>query len=347
MVDIADKEGAESTVEFEPAVEECTHEVHAVGFDVPDMPARVWVDAEVSLTFRAACACGCDLTGGRLTVSDTEGAPVADVRLLTPVDGVCLSEPVTITMPHDPGEYVWHVLYTPYRPTEEAEPAAEAESEDAARLVVHEAAPFELVLSPEAHVTSMSVWDVPSPVVAGSSALISVGVTCPAGCDLSGQEVAVLDETGAEVSRGRLSGRAGATGNLWCAEVAVAMPEACGSHEWKARYEGADGIHPTSERRFSFAVVEDVPTCPVTVRVASILGEEGPLGRAHVTVREPGKPPYRGLTGDDGTCVVCVPVGTYNVSAACTGYKSATWEGVEVGEEGSDVELRLNVEPGF
>lgn len=339
--------------------------MHGVNFDVCEMPRRVWVDTDVCLTFRAACEHGCDLAGGSLVIVDERGAQVARVVLGPSVDGVSTSEPATVPMPHEPGEHVWSVNYAPApdeAPAGEASDAAPAEGDspaegrdggagdaaaapDAAPRACHEASSFELVLSPEPHTTSMSVWDVPSPAVAGTRACISVGVTCPAGCELAGQDVVVLDEDGAEVARGRLAEKASGTGDLWHATVDVALPEVCGLHHWKARYAG-DGAHPSSERAFSFAVVAEEPTCSVTVHVEAQFGE-GCLAHANVTLREPGNPPYRGLTADDGTCVVVVPAGTYNVSAACPGYKSVTMEGVEVGPEGSDVTLTLPFAPEY
>lgn len=355
MVDAAENEVRDPSAGEEPgAVPE--RPAHVVALEMQGAPKRVWIDTDVELAFRTSCDQGCDLSGSTLTVTDEAGSEVARVVLASGEGEAFASGTATIGMPHEAGEHTWHVAFAPAPQAEGATSdvggttgeGSEAACDDAAcdEPVCHEPVSLDFVLSPEPHETSMSVWDVPSPAVAGAEVCISVGVTCPAGCDLGGQEVVVCNEEGTEVARGALSEKAHGTSNLWRAAVTFAMPETCGLHKWTARYAGADGAHPAADRGFSFSVVADEPTCPVTVHVCAAFGEDA-LGRANVTVREAGKPPYRGVTGEDGSCVVYVPAGTYTVSASCPRYKPGAVENVEVAESGAEVTLRLSFGPGY
>lgn len=225
---------------------------------------------------------------------------------------------------------------------------------DADRPCVPAPVTCELVLSPEAHETSVAVWDVPSPVLAGSEARICAGATCPAGCDLSACAIVLEDEAGTEVARGTTVQRGGARGDLWFAELAVAIPAETGLHTWHARFverpaeeEEAEGAaeagvsaHVCGSRSFSFVAVDREPSCLVEVQVCDRMSGE-PLRGARVTAREDGCPPYRGVTDEAGACEICVPAGTYRVSAARDGYQNEKIEGVEVGPEGASVTIEM------
>ncbi len=56
----------------------------------------------------------------------------------------------------------------------------------------------------EQHKTSLAVWDVASPLVIGRSAKIKVGAKCSAGCQLTGHEIEIHDQTGITVARAGL-----------------------------------------------------------------------------------------------------------------------------------------------
>lgn len=98
------------------------------------------------------------------------------------------------------------------------------------------------------HSTSIAVWGVPSPVAAGGRFTVRVGVKCAAGCPLTGRPVAVRDEAGAGVGRGRL-GAAPEPGTraLYRTDLTLTAPAREGVHTWTVVFAAAHGAHPAAE----------------------------------------------------------------------------------------------------
>ena len=90
--------------------------------------------------------------------------------------------------PDEVGEYSWTVVF----------PKHEAEG------LVHEEGSLPITVRTMAHDTSLAVWGVPSPIVIDHPFRIHVGATCSSGCDLTGREIQICDETGASIARGKL-----------------------------------------------------------------------------------------------------------------------------------------------
>ena len=90
---------------------------------------------------------------------------------------------------------------------------------------------------PPAHPTSVAVWGVPSPVVAGSRFTVTVGVKCAAARRLAGQSVVIRDETGRDVGHGTLGAEPKAgTRALYAAAVTLTAPREPGVHTWAAAF---------------------------------------------------------------------------------------------------------------
>lgn len=90
------------------------------------------------------------------------------------------------------------------------------------------------------HATSIAVWGVPSPVAADGRFTVRVGVKCAAGCPLTGQPVAVRNEAGAGVGRGRL-GAAPEPGTraLYRTDLTLTAPAREGVHAWTVVFAAA------------------------------------------------------------------------------------------------------------
>ena len=90
------------------------------------------------------------------------------------------------------------------------------------------------------HSTSIAVWGVPSPVAAAGRFTVRVGVKCAAGCPLTGQPVAVRNEAGAGVGRGRL-GTAPEPGTraLYRTDLTLTAPAREGVHAWTVVFAAA------------------------------------------------------------------------------------------------------------
>ena len=192
------------------------------------------------------------------------------------------------------------------------------------------------------HPTSIAVWDVPSPVVAGSRFTVTVGVRCPAACSLTGRPIVVRDAAGAEVGRGRLGSQpAPGTRALYAATVALAVPAEAGVHAWTATFpavgSGAppaaeDGTaapqppdtaappeapHAEAQAAFSFRAAEP-PAHRVTVTIHD-RETEAPLGNVEVHLG-----PYRAATDARGSARVEVPPGRYDLYVRKAGYAPHT-----------------------
>ena len=202
--------------------------------------------------------------------------------------------------------------------------------------------------APAPHPTSVAVWGVPSPVVAGRPFTATVGVKCASCCRLSGMPVVVRDAAGAVAGEGRL-GEAPSPGTraLYASEVSLVAPDDQGVHAWTAdfagaacsrgdaaarsragretggRPEGADAqmpdaapgvAHASSSATFGFRTTGP-PDHRVTVTVRE-RETEAPVARAEVRIGL-----YRGVTGVDGRAALDVAAGEHAVSVRKAGYQ--------------------------
>ncbi len=211
--------------------------------------------------------------------------------------------------------------------------------------------------APVPHPTSVAVWGVPSPVVAGRPFTATVGVKCAAGCRLSGMPVVVRDAAGAAASEGRL-GQAPSPGTraLYGAEVSLVAPGEKGVHAWTADFPGGAVHHARGEtavphgRKTAYgspvpdaagqaleAAAASPRAAPASVHAPSsstfsFRTTDPPDHRVTVTVRERETEapiaraevcigPYRGATGGDGRVVLDVAAGEHAVSVRKAGFQ--------------------------
>lgn len=221
----------------------------------------------------------------------------------------------------------------------DAKPAAASRStagagRDAARQALTGAEP-----AAASHATSIAVWGVPSPVAADGRFTVQVGVKCAAGCPLTGQPVAVRNEAGAGVGRGRL-GAAPEPGTraLYRADLTLTAPAREGVHAWTVVFTAAGTdpapahgapqeaeataresatAHEAATATFGFRTVRP-PEHRVTVTVCD--RDTGtPLAGAEVRVGV-----HRGTTDADGKAFVGAPAGRHEVYVRKAGYLPLT-----------------------
>jgi hypothetical protein len=144
------------------------------------------------------------------------------------------------------------------------------------------------------HETSLAVWDLASPVIAGQRATLKVGVTCSSGCDLAGTRIDVYNGTGTRVGGGRLGSVPWpATSSLYWAELDVAAPEADGDHSWSLQATAAQPSHQPAVSVVSFVAVRP-PEHRVTLEAIEkgtgvpLAGVELRLGVFRATTNEAG-----------------------------------------------------------
>lgn len=222
--------------------------------------------------------------------------------------------------------------------------------------------------TPAPHPTSVAVWGVPSPVVAGRPFTATVGVRCASGCRLSGMPVVVRDAAGAAVGEGRL-GETPAPGTraLFAAEVSLVAPEAGGVHSRTAAFAGSASPGDAEAAGTGAAAVRDEAGAASRTEAADDGPEAAHAGssstfsfrtagppdhRVAVTVREQeaGAPVagaevrvglYRAATDAGGLAVLDVPAGEYDVWARKAGYEPRAGRVVVTG----DVACRIDVAP--
>ena len=229
---------------------------------------------------------------------------------------------------------------------------------DAARQALAGAKP-----AAASHATSIAVWGVPSPVAADGRFTVRVGVKCAAGCPLTGQPVAVRNEAGAGVGRGRL-GAAPEPGTraLYRADLTLTAPAREGVHAWTVVFaaagtdpapadeatarESAHGAPQEAEAPARESAHGTPPADEATARESAPAHEAStatfgfrtvrpPGHRVTVTVcdRDTGTPlagaevrvgVHRGTTDADGKALVGTPAGRHEVYVRKAGYLPLT-----------------------
>jgi hypothetical protein len=171
----------------------------------------------------------------------------------------------------------------------------------------------------ESHAAQLTVWDVPSAVVAGERFKFAVGARCSAGCDLGGRELSIFDH------EGRLAGSVKlghaiwpGTDALYFAEVEAGAPLEPGSHQWEAKIDGCAAELPHAPASFSVILrIVTAPDCEVTVR-AFDREQQTPIRGARVVMH-----PYRAVTDDNGIARVRVARGQYDILVSGSRYMPA------------------------
>lgn len=257
-------------------------------------PAKVDAGADITLKVKVSCSSACDLQGNTVKVI-TPDAVVADELALTAFDDTGNeTDTFVVKAPSEPGDCTWTAVY----PAQEAEDTPHEES----------SASFSFTVRP--HVTSMAVWDVPSPMVQDSRVKIKVGAKCSAHCELVGKEVEVYDQEGTRVATGTLGDVSwqGATALYWT-EVAFDAPSTEGLYKWTAKIARPELELPHTEGAYPFVFrVVRPPDHVVTVEVID-RDWKTPVEQADVLLH-----PYRTQTNSEGVAKLEVAEGEYELN---------------------------------
>ena len=183
--------------------------------------------------------------------------------------------------------------------------------------IAHREATLPIAFTTKAHGTSLAVWGNPSPVGMGETFVVNVGAKCSAGCELTGKEIEIRDDTGALVASGSL-GRApfeGTTALYWTA-VEMTAPASEGQFDWPVTFAAPELQlpHGGASTRFSFVTVK-APEHRVSVEIVEG-GAGGPIAQAQVRLGV-----YRTATDDAGMATFDVPAGEYRLFVSKTGYE--------------------------
>lgn len=264
-------------------------------------PVEVMAACGVTITIRAACDAGCNRTGLALMMTMPGGVETSRT-FAAHEEGVSIAA-MTLTAPAQLGEHRVRAVL----PAHAIEGVAYAE------------AVLDVALRVIPQTTSLAVWDVPAPVVAGTRFAVSAGAKSVGGCPLAGQPIEVRDAGGAVVARGTLSSTplAGTSALYWC-ELSCTASDMPGVATWTVRF-AADTLaipHEGAATTFTTAVVAK-PEHRLTVKVVD---EASAAPLADVELRLGA---FRGTTGENGTTEIALPKGQYELRAWKVGYDAA------------------------
>src|SRR4029077_11592445 len=152
------------------------------------LPLEVPAGDARAITARASCPDGRDRTGMAIAVTAPDGRTELHVFALH-ADGVSETAAITLAAPPHLGVHVFRFTLSPH----------EIAGTHYAQAVLD----VPVCVTPQA--TSLAVWDVPSPVVAGTRFVIKAGAKSAVNATLAGRAIEVCDDAGDVAGRGVLS----------------------------------------------------------------------------------------------------------------------------------------------
>ena len=275
------------------------------------VPPEVTAGADVVLRVKISCTEGCDLHGLPVEITPPNGAVVAS-ELITCDAGINETDDITLKAPQQVGEHVWGVAFAP--------PELDG--------VLHEAKPLSILVHIKPHMTSLAVWDIPSPVVMSEKFKIKVGAKSAAGCNLGGEDIEVCDDTGAVLGHGGLGDAPWPdTSALYWTEVELLAPDREGIVSWWVKFAATEleSPHQGASSNFSVAIVKP-PQHRLTVKVIE-KETAAPIENALVRLGV-----YRAATDPSGLAEIKLPTGTYDLVVWKAGYEAPS-QTVEVNDD--------------
>jgi len=306
-------------------------EAHETSCMLEGAPAELDAGSIMAVKVRVSCASACDLRGTTAKVIARDAAVKGIETELTQFDGVVTeTDEFVVKAPSKPGEYTWACVF----------PAQEKEG------VLHEesSAPFSFIV--KSHITSMTVWDVPAPVVLGTKFTLKVGVRCSAQCRLADSKIEVYDGESSKVATGALRDVPWPnTAGLYWAELELEAPGTEGYYSWEARFPTSDLKLPHEEVSYKFGfTTARRPEHAVRVKVIDKDFDE-PLKNALVTLIPCATvyTPYRKRTDDRGVAWLSVPKNEYRLRVDKVDYKP--FEATAEVAEDTEVKVELTYHP--
>ena len=283
------------------------------------LDAEVDAGTEIALKVKVSCPHGCDLREHVIDVVAPDGAVVGSGRLVEFSDKVNETAEFTFTAPEEVGEYAWTVVF------------AEHDFEDGA----HQEGSLPITVRTLAHDTSLAVWSVPSPIVIDHPFRIQVGATCSSGCDLSGKEIQIFDETGTCLAQATLGKTPwDGTRALYWTEVDLVAPATEGPTTRSVAFAPAELRlpHGGTSARFGFETVKP-PQYSVVVKV--VQKDAGiPVEDAQIRLGV-----HFAYSDSNGVARVAMPQGTYSLDVLKTGFEAP----VQVLDVCDDVTIEVEV----
>ncbi len=282
------------------------------------LDAEVDAGTQIVLKVKVSCPHGCDLREHVIVVVAPDGAVMGSGRLVEYSGKVNETAEFAFTAPEEVGEYAWKVVC----PRHDLGDAA------------HQEGSLPIMVRTLAHDTSLAVWSVPSPIVINHPFRIQVGATCSSGCDLSGKEIQICDETGASIAHATLGETPwDGTRALYWTEVDLVAPPTEGPTTRSVAFAPAELRlpHGGTSARFVFETVKP-PQYSVAVKVVQKNGT--PVEDAQVRLGV-----YFAYSDSNGVATVATPQGTYSLDVLKTGFEAPS----QVLDVSDDVTVEVEV----
>jgi hypothetical protein len=266
-------------------------------------PDEVDAGADITLTVQVAPPGKDGLRGARVSIRDHEGAELAQAELKKSDEGY-ESDDIVLTAPNIAGEHVYRAV------------ALAADKNGG--LQEQASAEIHFVVTP--HASELTIWDVPSAIVAGDRFKFMVGVACSSGCCLAGQGLSLVDQAGSPIGTANLGNDVWPdTDALYVAEVECVAPSAAGNYRWEVRTAACDLELPHAAGSFDFGLkVVNRPDCEVTIEAFDI-EKQTPIKGARVVMH-----PYRAMTDENGVAKIKVTKGPYDILVSASKYVPIT-----------------------
>jgi hypothetical protein len=292
---------------------------------VPPVPVELPVGTSVSFKVRVS-GTEVDLRGARVEVVASEYL-VASPALAEPGDGFTETAAIAVRAPATLGTYGLVIAF----------PRQQIGCD------VFEECELSIAFKTVPHLTSVAVWGVTSPVEAGGSLAVAVGVKSAGGCELKGGALEIVDAAGTPMGGGRLGDTPWPGTGLYWTEIGLTAPARTGTHSWRAVFPTQELrlAHDASNAAFSFAVVPP-PEHRLTVNVTEAEGA-APLGGVELALG-----PYRAATDAMGTARLDVPSGRFCLAVSKSGFEGAPFDVEVAGDLSLQVEMkRVPQEPAI
>jgi hypothetical protein len=265
------------------------------------LPIEAAAGDEIVLVARASCAGGHDRSHLFVEITAPDGT-IATHALAAHADGVSETARIALRAPPRVGEHRFQLSLAPH---------------EIAGTRYREAV-LDVPVKVRPQTTSLAVWDVPSPVVAGARFCVKAGAKSTADCALAGRVIEVCDANGSVAAQGTLGDAPlPGTSALYWTEIGLTAPTTTGVASWSVRFEGTELElpHDAAATSFSLAVVS-APAHRLTVKVVE---QETAVPIADVELR---LGPYRGATGPTGLAEIALPKGRYELRMWKVGYEA-------------------------
>ncbi|MDR1013917.1 MAG: hypothetical protein LBL86_02930 [Coriobacteriales bacterium] len=263
----------------------------------PPLP-RVYAGSDIALQVKVSCSLACDFRGGMVEIL-AQDAVLTQVELSSfdDDDAVNQTDVFILAAPTEPGEYTWTAVFEPQ------------EEENTPHVPV--SASFTFIV--EAHMLTLSSWNVPFPVIMGSKFTLKAGARCVGDCKLAGEQIMLYDQQGVLLATGVLGEEPleGTAGVYWT-ELELDAPDEAGVYEWELKFSQPDRApaHDDASHAVVFRAARP-PEHLLTIEVTCDF-EKIPVVNAWVAVTSEGVS-YRAASDDAGMVSFNVPKGEYRL----------------------------------